>query len=86
MAALRLVAELTADGQPATADQQQILARWSSWGAVPGVFDPGQPRWSQHREDLRQPPRSGALNVRRSWVRCRQRVTIALRPPLTGMK
>ncbi|NIL64938.1 hypothetical protein [Salinispora arenicola] len=31
---------LQADQRPATVEEQQVLARWSGWGAVPAVFDP----------------------------------------------
>ncbi|MDQ1121601.1 hypothetical protein QE412_000174 [Microbacterium trichothecenolyticum] len=30
---------LEAEQRPATADEQAVLARWSSWGAIPEVFD-----------------------------------------------
>ncbi|MGI5213870.1 hypothetical protein [Plantactinospora sp. CA-290183] len=40
IAALRVLRRLQADQRPATEDEQQVLARWSGWGAVPAVFDP----------------------------------------------
>ncbi|MFI7025142.1 hypothetical protein ACIBMZ_20735 [Micromonospora sp. NPDC049900] len=40
IAALRVLRTLQADQRPATADEQQVLARWAGWGAVPAVFDP----------------------------------------------
>ncbi len=43
----------TADG-PATAYEQQILARWSGWGAVPAVFDEHNDRFADTRAELRQ--------------------------------
>lgn len=39
LAALRIVRTLQHEQRPATADEQQVLARWSGWGAVPKVFD-----------------------------------------------
>lgn len=30
-----------------------MLARWGSWGAVPGIFDEAQTRWQPHRDRLR---------------------------------
>lgn len=45
--------ELDASGQPATAEQQQVLARWSSWGAVPQVFDEANAQWASERTELR---------------------------------
>ncbi|MFY1633706.1 hypothetical protein ACN27F_10570 [Solwaraspora sp. WMMB335] len=40
--ALRLLRQLQADQRPATEDEQQVLARWSGWGAVPAIFDPAR--------------------------------------------
>jgi len=53
LAALRTLAELQAGEQPATKDQQQVLAGWSSWGAVPRVFDDTDPTWATARSELR---------------------------------
>lgn len=30
------------------------MARWGSWGAIPGIFDSTQPQWSTQREQLRE--------------------------------
>ena len=43
---------LAAQERLATADEQQTLARWSSWGAVPDVFDESKTDWSTEREQL----------------------------------
>ncbi|MEJ3743140.1 SNF2-related protein [Actinomycetes bacterium KLBMP 9797] len=40
IAALHVLRAIQSEQRPATADEQRILARWSGWGAVPGVFDP----------------------------------------------
>src|SRR5699024_387754 len=40
LAALETLGELDAGAAYATQDQQQRLAGWSSWGALPEVFDP----------------------------------------------
>ena len=53
LAALRTVAGLEAQGRAATADELQVLARWSSWGAVPQIFDEARPEWAGDREQLR---------------------------------
>ena len=53
MAAIRLVRVLTDQGRAATADEQRVLARWSSWGAIPDVFDPAKIDWGRERGDLR---------------------------------
>src|SRR5699024_6035733 len=39
VAAIEVVQALGEDDRQATAEEQQILARWSSWGAIPQVFD-----------------------------------------------
>jgi N12 class adenine-specific DNA methylase len=38
LAALRVLRLVQAEARPATEDEQAVLARWSSWGAVPAVF------------------------------------------------
>jgi len=49
---LRLTRELSAQGRPATWSEKQILAGWSSWGAVPQVFDQSHPAHEQRRVEL----------------------------------
>lgn len=44
---------LDAKGRPADEGERQVLARWSGWGAVPGVFDETDARWSAERAELR---------------------------------
>ena len=51
--ALRTLAVVTAQDRYATADEQAVLARWSSWGATPQVFDPRRGDWTAEREQLR---------------------------------
>ena len=53
LAALALLRTLQAAERPATADEQQVLARWSSWGAVPELFDEARAEWAPEREQLR---------------------------------
>jgi N12 class adenine-specific DNA methylase len=53
VAAIRLVRVLETEGRSATADEQRVLARWSSWGAVPDVFDTAKPEWARERDELR---------------------------------
>ncbi|MDA5279944.1 SNF2-related protein [Streptomyces sp. Isolate_45] len=38
LAAVRTLKQVQAAERPATAEEQQILARWSGWGSVPDVF------------------------------------------------
>ncbi|GAB3868506.1 hypothetical protein GCM10028801_44530 [Nocardioides maradonensis] len=54
MAAIQTSRLLEAEGRPATAEEQQTLARWSSWGAIPQVFDDTKPEWAREREQLRE--------------------------------
>jgi N12 class adenine-specific DNA methylase len=42
--ALRTLRELQTENRPATADEQQLLARWGGWGAVPNVFEESGPK------------------------------------------
>lgn len=42
------------DQRPATAAEQQVLALWSSWGAVPEIFDEDRAEWREQRERLRE--------------------------------
>ena len=53
MAAIRIIQLLDDQGRAATADEQQVLARWSSWGAVPQVFDETRTDWVGQRAELR---------------------------------
>ncbi|GIJ40540.1 DEAD/DEAH box helicase family protein [Micromonospora andamanensis] len=59
LAALRTLRTLQAEDRPATAEEQAVLARWSGWGAVPGVFEGradhrDHARFAAAREQLRQ--------------------------------
>ena len=51
--ALTVLAVLRDGQRPATAAEQQTLARWSSWGAVPQIFDEGRSEWAAARDQLR---------------------------------
>lgn len=53
MAAIRLARGLDKEDRPATADEQRVLAGWSSWGALPQVFDENNPSWATERDELR---------------------------------
>ncbi|WP_217706116.1 hypothetical protein [Verrucosispora sp. NA02020] len=59
LAALRTLRTLEAEDRPATAEEQTVLARWSGWGAVPGVFEGrvdhrDHARFAAARDQLRQ--------------------------------
>ena len=51
--AIRLARLLAEEGRSATADEQPVLARWSSWGAIPDVFDGERHDWDAERAELR---------------------------------
>ncbi len=53
IAALHTLRTLRDEQRPATPAEQQTLARWSSWGAVPSIFDPRQDDLAEHRAELR---------------------------------
>ena len=53
MAAIRLARTLSEQARPASSDEQRVLARWSSWGAIPDVFDQAKVNWADERAELR---------------------------------
>ncbi|MDJ0358327.1 helicase [Paenarthrobacter sp. PH39-S1] len=50
--AIRIVRVLESGQRAATVEEQRSLARWSSWGAVPQLFDKDD--WAQERAKLRE--------------------------------
>ncbi|MFI2067852.1 hypothetical protein ACH472_31310, partial [Streptomyces mirabilis] len=54
LAAIRVLRTLQRENRSAIGTEQQILARWSSWGAVPQIFDPRQERFEALRRELRE--------------------------------
>jgi N12 class adenine-specific DNA methylase len=52
LTALTTLRAIQQEGRPPTAEEQQVLARWSGWGAVPEVFDPGRADYQWAREQL----------------------------------
>jgi len=52
IAAITLVRQLEGEDRPATPDEQETLARWSGWGAVPQIFD-GREEWTTENVQLR---------------------------------
>ena len=52
--AVELARQLDAAERPATRAEQETLAAWSGWGAVPDVFDTSKEDWADEREELRQ--------------------------------
>lgn len=52
LAAVATLKSITGQDRAATPDEQTVLARWSGWGAVPEVFDPGKDEFAWAREEL----------------------------------
>jgi N12 class adenine-specific DNA methylase len=53
IAAIDVLERLAREGQrPATASEQDVLACWSGWGAVPEVFDPRNDAYANERDYL----------------------------------
>lgn len=54
LAALQTLRTVQAQERPATADEQAVLGRWTSWGALPKVFDASDSEFAQLREQLHE--------------------------------
>ncbi|AFV89276.1 Putative helicase [Acidipropionibacterium acidipropionici ATCC 4875] len=54
MAVVRLLARLDAENRRPSADEQMVLARWSGWGAVPGMFNDADSSLAGQRAELRE--------------------------------
>ncbi|MGW5384072.1 UvrD-helicase domain-containing protein [Nocardia sp. NPDC003963] len=52
MTAIEIVQRLNDEDRPATTAEQEQLAQWSGWGAVPEIFDARQADWDNDRERL----------------------------------
>lgn len=50
LAALRVLRLIQAEDREATGEERRVLARWSSWGALPNLFDPSRERTKKNRE------------------------------------
>ncbi|MGO9954738.1 MAG: helicase-related protein [Solirubrobacteraceae bacterium] len=48
------MARLEREERPATHVERETLAAWSSWGAVPEIFDETRAEWAQGREQLHE--------------------------------
>ncbi len=70
LAAVAVLGDLDRDGRSATAAEREVLARWSSWGAIPEVFDQTRTGWAaQVREQLRAAAgESGYAAARRTTI------------------
>jgi len=52
IAAITLVRQLEGEDRPVAPDEQETLAGWSGWGAVPQIFD-GRQEWTTENVQLR---------------------------------
>lgn len=50
--AIKLLKELDETDRPATSGEQDILARYVGWGAIPQAFDPANEKWSSEYVEL----------------------------------
>lgn len=53
IAAIRLLRELQAQGRPAMADEQIILAKFVGWGGLANALTPGKSGWEQQYEEIK---------------------------------
>lgn len=53
LAAIEVVHRCEDQSRPATPDEQDTLAQWSGWGAIPEIFDPRQAAWAGEHAALR---------------------------------
>ncbi|GAB4097639.1 lactate dehydrogenase [Brachybacterium horti] len=53
LAAIEVLRRLEGESRPATADEQQVLAGWSGWGAIPDAFS-GENGWGDEARQLRE--------------------------------
>lgn len=68
IAAITTLHLLETEHRPATADEHRTLAAWSSWGAIPALFDERDPAWEEQREHLR------GLLTEEQWAQARRTV------------
>lgn len=52
VAAIRLLNQLEQEDRPATADEQEVLARYVGWGGIPQAFDENNAQWSDEYAEL----------------------------------
>jgi N12 class adenine-specific DNA methylase len=58
---------LEREERSATASERETLSAWSSWGAVPAIFDETRAEWAAEREQLR-----GLLGDERDYAQARR--------------
>ncbi|MFL0580645.1 helicase-related protein [Dietzia sp. 179-F 9C3 NHS] len=66
--AIKLLRVLELEDRYATPEEQDVLARWSGWGAVPEVFDPRREDFADERAELE------SLLTSTEWNRARHTI------------
>lgn len=54
IAAVQIVRTCREEQRPATPAEQDVLAQWSGWGAIPEIFDESRGEWAADRARLRE--------------------------------
>ncbi|HMJ03036.1 MAG TPA: DEAD/DEAH box helicase family protein, partial [Conexibacter sp.] len=81
LAAMRTLKQLDAEGRPATEQERQALARWTSWSGLRELFDEQRAEWAAERTELRallddhpyvQASQEAALGIRVDRVHAEQ--------------
>ncbi|BFL39157.1 LPD11 domain-containing protein [Agathobaculum massiliense] len=53
IAAIRLLRTLEEENRPASPDEQDVLAQYTGWGAIPQAFDAANPAWASEYAKLK---------------------------------
>ena len=53
IAAIRLLRTLEEENRPASPDEQDVLAQYTGWGAIPQAFDAANPAWASEYAELK---------------------------------
>ncbi|WP_231650337.1 hypothetical protein, partial [Gordonia sihwensis] len=51
---MQIVRTCREEQRPATPAEQDVLAQWSGWGAIPEIFDESRGEWAADRARLRE--------------------------------
>jgi N12 class adenine-specific DNA methylase len=54
IAALRILKAMSHENRKATPEERRAIARYVGWGALKGVFDPGNTKWAKQHTELRE--------------------------------
>ena len=52
--AIRLLKSIESENRAATPDEQQILSKYTGWGAIPQAFDPNNEKWKKEYDELKE--------------------------------